>query len=350
MEYSELTDGLAAGNVPSCVLLVGNEPFLRQQAVDSLREAALRGGTPGFNEDVLVGKGLRAETVLSIVRTVPMLADRRFVLVRDLAGMQATELEKLLPLLTQPSEDACLVLVADKLDGRSKFVKHAKKQKLVVELKELKGAALRAFIQGRCKARSRKISNEALSLLVDSVGSDLSALEDAVERLSLFVTEGVIEPGAVAACVSRVRAESIWALVDSVAERRASKAVLATAQLLKDREPPLRILALLARQLRLVSHAKEALDAGASPAEAAKRAGAPPFKARDLASAARKFGSQDLAAAFSIVAECDLELKGARRDGGAVLEEAVLRLCRGRAPRRYEAIVEQRRKLFRAGA
>ena len=60
----------------------------------------------------------------------------------------------------------------------------------------------------------------------------------------------------------------------------------------------------------------------------AKEAGAPPFKARDLAAAAKRFDHRSLTRAFTVLAEADLALKGSKRPPDTVLEGAILELTR----------------------
>jgi DNA polymerase III subunit delta len=123
-----------------------------------------------------------------------------------------------------------------------------------------------------------------------------------------------------------VRTDSIWALVDGVSDRDGRRALRAASALLADREPPLRILAMVARQLRMIARMRQALAEGQPPQEACRTAGAPPFKARELARAAKRFSEADLRAAFVAVADADRALKGSKRPGDVVLQEAVLRI------------------------
>ena len=97
--------------------------------------------------------------------------------------------------------------------------------------------------------------------------------------------------------------------------------------LLDDREPPLRLLAMVARQLRIVARMREALSEGLRPQDAAKRAGAPPFKAADLTESARRFTADSLGDAFTLIAETDRALKGSKRPPDVILQDAVLQLC-----------------------
>jgi len=326
MNIDSLIADARAGKYPPIVVLTGAERFLVERAVGLLKGAALGDGPTGFNDDVFHGRGLDAKRVSAAARTLPMMGNARFVLVRD--AHQAKDLDALVEYLDDPSPTTCVVLSADKLDGRSRFVKAAKKKKVLVEAKSIKAGQLRRFATGEAEARGHALKGPAAQALVDSIGADLAAIDDALERLSLFVgDEKDIELADVEACVTRVRTDSIWALVDAVSDRNLQRALAAAGSLLADREPPLRILAMVARQLRMVAKMRQALAEGLAETEAAKRAGAPPFKARELKAAARRFKMNDLKYAFRTLAQADLALKGAKRPPGRVLEEAILALC-----------------------
>jgi DNA polymerase-3 subunit delta len=304
---------------------------LIERAVNAVRQAVDSMGAPGFNLEIFDGKGLDATRVVSAARTLPMMADKRFVLVRRFDAMAPTEQNRLAEYLSDPSESACLMMTADKLDGRSKLGKAAKKAGCLIDAKPLRGRELREFVRAEATARDHKIAAEAIETLLDAVGDDLAAIDDAMERLSLFVGAGQrIDADAVRQCVTRIRVESIWTLVDAIGLKDRRKGVAAAQSLLDDREPPLRLLAMVARQLRIVARMREALSEGLRPQEAAKRAGAPPFKAGDLTESARRFTADSLGDAFALIAEADRALKGSKRPPDVVLQDAVLALCADR--------------------
>ncbi len=316
------------GSLDPVYVLQGTERLLIERAADAVRAAVDSSGAPGFNVDLFDGKGLDAATVIAAAQTLPMMADRRLVLVRHTDAMTPTEQANLAPYIDDPSETTCLVLTADKLDGRAKLVKAAKKRGAFVEAKPLRGRELREFIRSEASGRDHAIAPQAVETLLDAVGEDLGAIDDALERLSLFVGPGQrIDADAVLKCVTRIRVESIWSLVDAIGLRDTRQGVAAAQSLLDDREPPLRLLAMVARQLRIVARMREALSEGLRPQEAAKRAGAPPFKARDLTESARRFTAESLGRAFAVIAETDRALKGSKRPPDVVLQSAVLELC-----------------------
>ena len=309
-------------------VLVGTERLLIERAVDAVRSAVDSMGAPGFNVEVFDGKGLDAARVISAARTLPMMADTRFVLLRHVDAMTPTEQTNLAEYLDDPSDTTCFIVTAAKLDGRGKLAKAAKKKGYLVEAKPLRGRELREFIRAEATAREHNIAPQAIEALLDAVGDDLAAIDDAMERLSLFVGAGQrIDAEAVMACVTRIRVESIWSLVDAIGLKDRRKGIAAAQSLLDDREPPLRLLAMVARQLRIVARMREALSEGLRPQEAAKRAGAPPFKAGDLTESARRFTADSLGEAFALIAETDRALKSSKRPPDVILQDAVLELC-----------------------
>ena len=329
MTLDELIRSARAGKLLPVCVLSGTERVLIERAVDALRSAALADGIPGFNEDVFQGQGLSAQSLLSAARTMPMMAKMRFVLVRNLDAMPAAEQEAFAPYFAKPSPDACVVLVGEKVDGRGKLAKAAKEKGAFFEAEPPKPYQVPEIAMREAEARGHALGQDAAAALSDALGADLSALDDALERLSLYVGAGKpIEVEHVEQCVARVRTESIWSLVDAVGARDARTALTAASSLLGDREPPLKILAMVARQLRMVAKMREALASGLGAQEAAVKAGAAPFKARELGAAAKKFDDRQLARAFRLIADADLALKGSNVPGPRVLERTLLELCR----------------------
>lgn len=328
MSVEALIKNAQAGKLPALCVLTGSERVRIERAVTALKRATVGDGPSGFNDDLLQGQGLSAQSVINAARTLPMMADRRFVLVRNADAMGASEHDALASYFAKPSPETCLVLVADKLDGRTKLAKAAREAGALYECEPPRPADMPELARAEAQARGHAISADAVDALAEALGADLAALNDALDRLSLFVGEKQpISAEHVAACVAHVRIESIWSLVDAVSAKDAATALSAASSLLSDREPPLRILALVARQLRTVARMRDALATGLKPQDACTKAGAPPFKARDLAAAAKRFDDAQLSRAFRLVAEADLALKGSKVAGPRVLERTLLALC-----------------------
>lgn len=332
----------ARGELRPVYLVAGEEALLASSVVAALKAATMKGGIAGLNEDQHQAGEADVDRVLGDARTLPMMAKRRFVLVRGLerweprAGKpegKVTDkdpLEKLLDYAKAPSPSTVLVLLGAGVDKRRKLYTVARADGFLVACEPLARHELPQWIEQRVQARGCKINASVADLLAELTGPELSPVADAVERLCLYVGDGnEIEEDSVATCIVRLRAASVWELVGAVGRRDAGAALAALADVYDPQDRGLRLLGVLAWSTRQLLRFDSALRGGASPDQAAIRAGAPPFKARELNQQLKSLPRADLERWPELLARLDLELKGgSRRPAQAVLEAAILKLCR----------------------
>jgi DNA polymerase III subunit delta len=330
-------------------LLAGEERLLRDQALAAITKAALAGGLAELNLDKFSAGETPIDKILSATRTVPMMAKKRVVMVRGLerwdnasaggGGSDAGEEEdiKALPPLDRlaeyakaPIDTTCVILVAQKLDGRRKLVALAKKAGFLVDCATVDNRQLPGWIKARAQAKGHSIEPEICQLIAEIAGPDLSYLDDVLERLSLYVgKDSAIGENAVATCVTRVRLADTWKLVDAASTKDLGKVLALFADVYDPRDRGLPLIGAIAWSLRQLLKLESALREGASIDEAARRAGIyPAFRARDHAKKLKAFRPRELERWLVIVQETDVALKSSRRSADAILEEMFTRLCR----------------------
>lgn len=333
----------ASGALRPVYLVAGEEAFLAGAVVAALKAAALKGGVAGLNEEQFQAGEAEIDGVLAAARTLPMMAKRRFVMVRSIerwepkAGAKAEgkltdrdPFEKLLDYAKAPSASTVLVLFGGAVDKRRKLYTQAKADGFLVPCEQLARADLPRWIEQRVAGRGCKISPSVADLLAELTGPELSPIADAVERVCLYVGDGhEITEETLSTCVVRLRTASVWELVSAVGRRDAGAALSALADVYDPQDRGLRLLGVLAWSTRQLLRFDSAVRAGASPDQAAIRAGAPPFKARELSQQVKALSRAELERWPELLARLDLELKGgSRRPPQAILESAILRLCR----------------------
>jgi DNA polymerase-3 subunit delta len=327
-----------AGELLPVYLLAGDEQFLRDQVVAELRAASLGGAVAAFNEDRFTAGEGDVEKVIAAARTVPMMAARRFVLVRgadrwDSGGGSddaGSPLDRLAAYAGDPSPSTCMVVTATKLDGRRKLTALAKKQDFVVACEPLDTRGLVSWVLARTKAKGHAMDREVAELLAEIGGPELAYVNDALERLSLYVGDGQpITENAVAECVVRVRTADTWALVAAVGARDLGKALQLLSEVYDPRSGGLMLLGALAWSIRQLAKYHAATAAGASHDDAAKRAGVyQPYRAKELAARARGITRKQVERWLLVLAETDVFLKSSRRPPDAILEEMLTKLCK----------------------
>ncbi len=322
------------GELLPLYLVTGEERLFRDQVVSELRSAALGGGAAAFNEDKFTAGDVAIETVLMAARTVPMMANRRFVLLRGAERWDVADGSAPFDLLAEyglnPVPSTCLVVVASKMDGRRKLAVLARKQDFLVACEPLDSRSLPDWISEQCASRGNSVTGDVAELLAALTGPDLSSVSDAIERLSLYVGPGAaIDEPAVGACIARVRTSDTWALVEAIGARDLGRALTTLADAYDPRDHGLPLLGALAWSVRQLARYDAALLGGASQDEAARRAGVfQPYRARELAGRARALRPGDVERWMLVLADTDVSLKSSRRAADSILEDMITRLCK----------------------
>ncbi len=333
-----------SGQLRPVYLIVGEEQLFSDQVVKALRSKAIEGGIEGLNDDTLDAPAATADDVISIARTLPMMASRRWLLSRNIETWESEKKSKksakskgplppfdaIAKYAEKADRSTILVLVARKLDKRRKLYTLAKKEGWLVNCETPKRGELPGWINERAKSLGHSISRSVADLLGELAGPELSSVADALERVCLYVGAGnAVTEDAVSECVIRLRTASVWELVSAVGRRDAS----ASLRLLDDVYDPsdrgLRLLGVLAWATRQLVKFDQAIKDGMSPPDAAKAAGAPPFKSRELDQQIRKMPPGALVRWIEHLTRADLDLKGgSRRPPRAIVEQMILELCR----------------------
>jgi DNA polymerase III subunit delta len=321
-----------ADGMPAVVLLVGTEAALRDQARRELRARVLSGKPADFDEQRFdLAAGATPAAILASARTLPVLAPRRLIIVRGLADRRASAfLEAALPAyLEDPVSTTCLLLEAEKVDRRLKWVKE------VVRLGEVRDCAppanareARPWVSARVAAQGKQIAPAAAGDLIDAVGLALDALASEIDKLCLYVGERrTIESEDVAALTGRLRAAVIFELTDAVGERRPGEAIRILADLLSHGQPPLLVLASLTAHFRRLLRASECSPP--TPQVIQQQLRLHPFAARKLADQVRRFGESRLRKALAALRRTDDALKGGLAlDPALAIEQAVIEVSR----------------------
>ncbi len=340
MTPEEVCAKAALGELPTVVLVAGDEEHLRSKVLSALREAATAGGVKGLNEDLFIAGEHGIDAILGAARTLPMLARRRFVLVRQVERWEASNdasaneaMDRVIEYAQKPAPTTVLVLAGQRLDGRRRLVTSAKKGSWLVACDPLSRGALPTWIQKRASELEATIEPSVAELLVEMVGPELSTLSDSLERLSLYVgRRGAIDEAALSDCLIRVQTSTVWELVAAVGKKDLGAALLTLQALYEPQDRGLPLVGVLAWSTRQLLRFESALRATGDPTRAAQVAGAPPFKARELATQVRALPRAELERWLVVLADLDLALKGSsRRPAKAILEHTLMKLCRSQA-------------------
>jgi DNA polymerase-3 subunit delta len=301
----ELRESLGRGELRTAYLVVGGEALLRDEALAALRVAVLGDAPADFDLEALDGERLSASALLDALRTLPVLAPRRLVILREpeARGSARGLGEALAGIVGEPDPQAqsVLVVVVEKADGRARWVKAFDAPALVRCDAPRSQREVVGFVHQEGRRQGVSIDAGAAELLAERVGPQLMLLRREIEKAALLATaEGRVGRAAVAAGTPTLADEPVWDLTDAIGEGRTADALRVLTHLLGGGSAPPLVLGSIASHFRRLLR----LRSGGSVQ-------APPFVLRKLDRQARRYGPRRLAACLRAIHETDLALKGA---------------------------------------
>lgn len=338
MDAKEALKEIKGGSFRPIYVLYGKDRYRLQHFIDSLTDAMFT----AEEKELGIVKFDTAESAIEEAvleaETLPFFVPRKLVLIRDAAVLAASvkentkiqhQPEKLIQYMEYPAETSVIVFAvfAEKLDERRKLVKLLKERNALVAFPELDAAQLKQWMIKRAAEQKRTMSAEAADLLLVRAGTNMQQLAQEVDKLCLHAgVGGMIDLEQASLLTAATVEEDVFALVDSIAELRIDRALRLYRELLVRKEEPIKIAALIARQLRIMLQIKELEQQHYSPQQMAGQLGLHPYAVKLSAEKSRKFTVPRLGQLLASLADLDYKMKTGAIDKTLGLELYLLSL------------------------
>lgn len=326
--YSSVEKSLETQVFSPLYFFFGEEPYLINQAVNYLKVCALHGGAADFNFNSYYAADVEVSQVRDEVETLPMMAPRRVILLKEVQDLADKEWAELEPILETPVESSVFILVGGKIDKRKKFFKHLYEQSIHVEFKKPFENQIPGWIRHISKGHDLSISDEAIQLLHRLVGNQLTEIEAEIVKLKDFLGERTdIELEDVAQCVSKKREENVFDLTEKIAEGDRVQALVQLVQLLDQGQNEVGIVSLVARHMRILLLIKQGIEQNLAGQKLATFAQVPSYYLDDYVKQAKRWSTKKLENCLLILAETDRALKSSPLSSHIWLENMILKTC-----------------------
>ena len=298
MTPAELQRALDEQRIPSLLCLCGEESYLVEQAWRQVLAAAVPADARDFNFQQFQGKEAKAATLLDALRTLPVFAPRRLVLIKNGHELPAAEQDGPARLPARPAcRNRCCCWFAPRSTPAASFSRPSRRRGGLVEFKRLYDNQIPGFIRERLRVAGRQLTEDALALFCRRVGSNLQEVVGELEKLFAYLGERDLGDVAdVAAVVSDSRVDSIFELTNALGNGDSGEALRLLGRLLADGQAPLLVLNLIVRHFRQLWLTRELLDQGGGSGEVARRVGVNPYFVDGLVRQAQRFSTVPLPA------------------------------------------------------
>ncbi len=307
---------------------LGEGDLFKEEAWHHLLDKIVPVKARQFNGERLLAKEHPAPEVLGRLSAMPMFGSKRLLMVQHIEAWPKDQLRPIESYLTHPFPSACLVLSTTQKKGMEKLQAAVEAVGGVVHFSPPTERDAPRWLQMRARQQQKVLSPQAASFLVEQVGVDLYRLQSELEKLGAYVGDREkIEVEDAREAVTSQRSFTVFELLRYVGQGQTRQAIAALRKLLLAGEQPLVILALLARQIRILWQAKDGVKQKMPTAELGRSLNLYPAVLRNYMQQAEFFSEVELYRIHRVIRETDLALKSTGTAPQRHLEALVLKLC-----------------------
>ena len=329
-EVERIKESVARGKIPAIYLWYGEDRFLIQEGLKVLKSFYFMTDPSGSGIEQVSAKDLSPAAIVERANTMSFFANR-LVIVEDVTYFkdgQTADLEPFLDYLTNPNPATCLLFIAESVHRGRKLYKALDKAGEIIEFCAPKRPQdWLVWGQSELKVRGKSMDTQVASQFIEWTGHHTGVISQELDKLVIFVEQRQkITSDDVEAITPRSIETSIFDLLDAVASRSSIKAIQALHEVLR-KEPALKVLALLVRQVRLLLGCDALRSRGGNAAEAPAILGISPYEAQKVWQQSVRLSTEQLAKALSECLKTDLALKTGGGDQGLLLEIMLIKFC-----------------------
>lgn len=310
---------------------MGEEPYYIDRISDFIEGNVLTEEEKGFNQVILYGRDITIDDIVENAKRYPMMSERQVVIVKEAQDLSRT-IEKLESYAKNPQLSTVLVVnyKYKKLDKRKALYKVINKTGIIYESKKLYENQVSDWIRRVLTAKKYTISPKAAQMLVEFLGTDLSKINNELEKLQIIIPkETQITPELIEENIGISKDFNNFELRKAVGERNVVKAhqiINYFAENPKD-NPMVVTVALLFNFFTQLLQFHGLSDK--SPRHVASALKINPYFVNEYILAARNFPMKKVSAVISALREFDIKSKGVQSNAvpqGDLLKELLVRI------------------------
>lgn len=310
-------------------LLCGEEPYLKQQYKKKLLSALVTEDDT-MNYAYFEGKNIDIRQVIDLGETMPFFAERRVIFMEN-TGFFKNKSEELADYMKTLPEYLCIVFAEEEIDKRNRLYKAVKSTGHIAEFNRQDEKTLLKWAAGLLGREGFRITQRDMELFLSKTGTDMGNIRMEAEKLILYAQgRDVITASDIEAVCTTQTTNKIFDMVRAVTERNQEKALDLYYDLLTLKEPPMRILFLLAKQFRQLMQTKEMQEASMAQQEIASKLGVPSFVVRNYTACVRNYSISQLRKAVEDFVEAEEAVKTGRLSDTLSVELLIVKYSSGK--------------------
>jgi len=326
--YKAAVRELEAGQLALVYIVIGDEEWSRDRFLKLLKSKVVDPEMADFNFDQLVANETKGQVAVDKACELPMMSDRRMVMVTDCEKWKAKDLDAVTKYLASPNEQACLVMLFTSADRRRKLFQNRSKAVRTLEFARPKSWELNETIRDLASDMKLRLNEEAVTCIADLAGDDLAKVQRELDKLSLYkMGSSQINKEDVEALMGRTRHVTRWELNDYIGKRDLGGALIKMHAIIASGEDPIGLLSAVNMHIKRLFTVKALLMKGIKDHKMiAQAVGVPPRIAGNLVDQQRSYSDCEMRAAFKLMRETDIRLKSAAMNKKLLMDHLITQI------------------------
>lgn len=333
MSYDVLKKEIKDNVFRNIYLFYGEESYLKDYYINQIFKANINEALKDMNFLIMDETSASPQGIVGFCESFPMMDHKKMLIIKktnllkNKKSAEGLDIDGFTEYLDNIPPYAIIIFAeGGEIDKRVSMYKYIEKNGLVVEFSYQTREQLANWVQRFFNDNNKKITKEDILYIVDNTDPDMqSILNECNKLLDYSFDKGVVERKDMEALLTRSLSSQVFEMVDNIVGNNTSAALQMLDEMLCLKEPAPKILALIARQIRLMLQAKAYQNEGLGQNEIAKKAGVNYIY--KYLKQGEKFSIPRLEKLLIECSEADLMIKSSSVDDRIVLEKLIMQIA-----------------------
>ena len=346
----KLNSEIEKGELRNLYLFSGEELFLKEESLSKLKARLIASEMEmeAFSYNLLHGFETDYGQIIAAAQSFPMFDEKRLVVVKHAEEMTDRKLNLLEEYLKNPSPFTVLTFVYNEAQafwytpaerGKTPEASEYKRKefKLLqnycteVSFRRLSEGRVETWIADYVRNHEYSITGEAISYLIDILGTDLTAIANELQKSFIGLGErSEIGVEGLENFAGRIHSHRIFELTDAIGTKNLAQSLKILHRMIEDGYKPLYILQSLSRHLTKITSLKEDVGKGKLSSQREAERGFKSTAYERLERQADMFTPEELASMFQYLSSIDIACKTTSLKPQFLLENLLMELCQGK--------------------
>jgi DNA polymerase-3 subunit delta len=329
-------------------ILYGADTFSSHQELQSIKANLGDADMLAVSTSILKGADINPTELRDICQVVPFMNPFRLIIVEGLLTLFETEIKTknsnhsshkrgnkklddwgiFFDAIQFMPESTVLIFIDEKIGRNNSLLKKLSPHSKVKVFPPLKDSELYSWINNRIKSNEGTINTAAMRLLVEYSGNDLWTLNNEIEKLLAYCAEKQIREEDVMKLTCYSREANIFNLVDSIFERKIKQTHNILQRLMKEGTNASYIIAMIARQLRLIIRVKYLEDKYNKKNAMESLNLSSEYVLNKTINQADKYTTDELSEFYHRLLQADIDIKTGKYNEDVAIDLLIAELCR----------------------